>query len=279
MAKALEPGALTAPATQFHSLQVVRTLRLVLGYVILFGSTIFFLGTSWDIQWHTYIGQDRTLIPPHIMMLFGIALSGVAALSSVLIETIWARRNATVANSTTQFADAFRGSLGAYIAGFSALDAAIGFPMDAYWHSLYGIDVQIWAPFHIMIIAGMAAVALGAAYMLVSTAHLAAHDAVRGMQRWGYIGVLIALAVMLSILTFLLFNAYGSMGTIALGPVTINVFAALAALVGLFTFVAAAYALPWRWAATRVVVVSLLLVGIVALYVPQATAILLQIEQ
>ena len=279
MAKTLDSGVLTTPVAQSYSLRAVRTLRLALGYVILLGATIFFLGTSWDIQWHSFIGRDRTLIPPHIMMLSGILIAGVAALSSVLIETLWARRNARVAASSTQFADAFRGSLGAYIAGYGALSAAIGFPLDAYWHSLYGIDVQIWAPFHVMIIASMAAVALGSAYILTSVAHISARESARAAQRWSNIGVLISFAIMLSVLTFLLFDAYGDMGTLALGPVTINVFAALAALFGLFTFIAASAALPWRWAATGVVVASLIFVGIVYLYVPPATALLLQIEQ
>ena len=279
MAKALGSGTLTTPVTQAYSLRAVRTLRLALGYFVLVGATVFFLGTSWDIQWHTYIGRDRTLIPPHIMMLVGITIAGVAALSSVLTETLWARRNAQVASSSTPFADAFRGSLGAYIAGFGALDAAIGFPLDAYWHSLYGIDVQIWAPFHVMIISGMAAVALGAVYMLASTAHLAVRDNARGARMLSNLGMLAALAISLSTLTFLLFDAYVGMGIVALGPLSINLFSLFAALFGLYIFVAAAHALPWRWAATSVTLISFLFVALDWLYIPSATSLLVQIEQ
>ena len=279
MAKALNSESLTAQGVRTHSLHMVRTLRLVSGYIILFGATLFFLGTSWDIQWHTYIGRDRTLIPPHIVMLFGITLCGIAALSTVLLETIWARRQAQIADKSTSFADAFHAPLGAYIAGFGALDAAIGFPLDSYWHSLYGLDVQIWAPFHVMIIAGMVTVALGAVYMLVSMAHLAARDSASLARRLSHAGTLGALAVMLSILTFLLFDAYGDMGTPVLGSVALNVFAALAALFGLFTFTLAARALPWRWAASSVVAVSFVFVTIVFFYVPSATGFLLTLEQ
>jgi hypothetical protein len=169
--------------------------------------------------------------------------------------------------------------IGAYIAGYGALASAIGFPLDSYWHSLYGIDVQIWAPFHVMIIASMVTVALGAVYMLVSTAHLAARDSAPLARRLSYAGILVALAVMLSILTFLLFDAYGDMGTFALGPVSLNVFAALAALFGLYTFTIAAQTLPWRWAATSVVTVSLVFITIIWFYVPPATALLLKLEQ
>ncbi len=279
MAKILGSNAVNAQDMRIYSLRMVRTLRLISGYIILFGAALFFLGTSWDIQWHTFIGRDRTLIPPHIIMLLGITLCGVVALATVLIETFWAHRNEQVARTSTQFADAFHAPLGAYIAGFGALDSAIGFPLDSYWHSLYGIDVQIWAPFHVMIIAGIVVVALGAVYMLASTVHLAERDAARVARRWGYAGILIALAVMLSTLTFLLFDAYGDMGTVAIGPVTINVFTALAALFGLYTFIVAARALPWRWAATSVVAVSFVFVTIVWFYVPPATTLLLTLEQ
>jgi len=80
------------------------------------------------------------------------------------------------------------------------------------------------------------------------------------------------------IFTFLLFDAYGDMGMVNLGIMTINVFTFLAALLGAWTFVAAAYALPWRWSATCVALVSLVFVGIVALYVPPATNLLVQLE-
>src|SRR5213080_1417511 len=114
-----------------RSLRAVGMLRLALGGTVLLGAILFLLGTSWDIQWHSFIGRDRTLIPPHLVMLGGVTLSGIGALASVLIETLWARRNPLIASNSTHFADAFYGPLGAYIAGFGALDAAVGFPLDS----------------------------------------------------------------------------------------------------------------------------------------------------
>ena len=125
MAKAL--GLRDSSSSQVLSLRTVWILRLALGFTVLLGATIFFLGTSWDIQWHSFIGRDRTLIPPHIVMLSGVTLGGLAAMAAVLSETLWARRSTIVTYKSTGFADAFHGSLGAYIAGFGALDAAIGF--------------------------------------------------------------------------------------------------------------------------------------------------------
>jgi hypothetical protein len=279
MAKALDRSeSLSGTPSLARSLRAVGLLRLVLGSIILLGSILFLLGTSWDIQWHTYIGRDRTLIPPHIMMLTGVAISGVAALISVCIESIWARRNPAIAQNSTSFAELFRGSTGAYIAGFGALDAAIAFPLDSYWHALYGIDVAIWAPFHIMFVVGMAIVALGAAYMLESVAHLAESANARGVRRIGYVGVLLAFATMLGLFTLLLFDAMHGRGFIDFGLFGINLFPLLAALLYVWTFLAVVYAVPWRWAALGTAAFYLLFAIIIALFVPPATDALVTAE-
>src|SRR5205807_1715576 len=111
--------------TPVRSLRTVSTLRLVLGLTALLGAIIFLEGTSWDIQWHSFIGRDRTLIPPHLTMLSGVALSGISGLLSVLIESGWARRKPLIAQYSVGFADLFSAPLGAYIVGYTALTAAV----------------------------------------------------------------------------------------------------------------------------------------------------------
>jgi hypothetical protein len=260
------------------SLRSLWRLRLGLGAVVLLGSVICFLGTSWDIQWHSLIGRDRVLIPPHLMMLTGVALGGVGALSDVLIETIWARRNRVVAEHTVLFAGLFNASLGGYVAGFAALDAAVAFPLDAYWHALYGIDVTIWAPFHVMILGGMAMTALGGAYLLASAARLAAGRGAVAAERLGYLGAVVTFAATFNIFTFLVFNGMDDQGTIELGAFTLNVFPLLATLLSASILVLAVQVVPWRWTATSVAAVSLLLVAAVAIFVPPATDLLVQVE-
>lgn len=279
MAKTLtDTGIVRNSSDLTLSLQSVLRLRLVTGFVALLGALLFFLGTSWDIQWHSFVGRDRTLIPPHEIMLTGVALSGIAALVAVLIETLWARRNVAIAQNSTRFADAFSSPLGAYVVGFAALNAALAFPLDAYWHALYGIDVEIWAPFHIMFIVGMALVALGALYILASTARLAERVGDLLIKRAGYIGAIIAWACMLSIFAFLLFDALDESTFIHLGGVTMTVFPVLAALLVPWVLVSARLVVPWRWTATSIVGISFVLVVIVALYVPPATDLLVKLE-
>jgi hypothetical protein len=281
MAKTFDGTAvINSSTTLAPSLRAVSTLRLVLGLTALLGAIIFLEGTSWDIQWHSYIGRDRTLIPPHLMMLSGVALSGISGLLTVLIESVWARRNTSLARYGVSFAQLFSGPLGAYVVGFTALTAAVAFPLDAYWHALYGIDVAIWAPFHVMFVASMGLVALGVAYMLSSAAHLAGRsgEAGNGTQRAATLGVVLALATVLSLFTLLLFDALSSDHIIDLGFMSISVFPLLSGLLVAFTLVAAAYAIPWRWAATSVSACYLLLAGIMAAFVQPATDWLLNVE-
>ena len=282
MAKTLDGTAVFNDSTTLaRSLRAVSTLRLALGWTALLGAIIFLEGTSWDIQWHSYIGRDRTLIPPHIMMLSGVALSGISGLLAVLIESWWARRNTIIAQHSLGFAEIFSGPFGAYIVGFTALTAAVAFPLDAYWHALYGIDVAIWAPFHVMFVASMGIVALGAAYMLISAAHLAARlgTAGSGTRRAATLGVALALATVLSLFTLLLFDSLKGKNFIDLGFMSISVFPLLSGMLVAFTLVAAAYAIPWRWAATFVSVCYLFLAGIMAVFVQPATDWLLAAER
>jgi hypothetical protein len=132
-----------------------------------------------------------------------------------------------------------------------------------------------------MFVASMGIVALGAAYMMSSAVHLAARSgpAGNGTRRTATLGMVLALATMLSLFTLLLFDALESKNFIDLGFLSISVFPLLSGLLVAFTLVAAASAIPWRWAATSVSVCYLVLAGIMAVFVQPATDWLLSVER
>ena len=271
---ALSPSSSHAP-----SLHAVLVLRLTGGLVALFGAIISFVGTSWDIQWHTLIGRDRTLIPPHEMMLAGITLGGIAALTVIITETIWARRYKSMAQEFTPFAGLFSGPLGAYIVGYAALNSAVAFPLDTYWHSLYGIDVKLWAPFHIMIISGMALMAFGAVYILASAAHIAARLQARKAERSAYLGMIGAFAASLSLFALLVSQGSSPHNSVPLGFASFSLYPVLTALLLGCLLGGAVYALPRKWVATSIVGVTFLFAFIDQLVIPPALTWLMQIEQ
>jgi len=272
-------GALSASTLHAPSLYAVLVLRLTFGLMTLLGAIITFLATSWDVQWHIFVGRDRTLTAPHLLMLTGIAVGGIGALLSVIIETTWVKRHPELAKRLTPFAGIFGAPLGAYIAGYAALNAAVAFPLDQYWHTLYGIDVTLWAPFHVMILSGLALVALGAAYMLASTVNLATSLHSVKEKRAAAIGMIVAVATSLSFFMLLAFNGIDVDNSINLGFVSFSLFPMLAGLLLGSLLVAVAYAAPWRWAATSVMAICALFLIIDQIGVPPAMVWLMQVEQ
>jgi hypothetical protein len=279
VARALDDdGATLAAPPAAVARGAVWPLRLVLGFTALLGVVVFLLGTSWDIQWHSFIGRDRTLVPPHLVLLGGIVLCGAAAAAMVVAESVRARRDPALVATSTPFADVFHAPLGAFVAGFGALDAAAGFPLDVSWHALYGIDVSIWAPFHVMIVSGMAFAALGVAAWLLSSAHLATRAGAAGAARAGYLGALLAFAVTAGTLLLLLDAAFGRMHLDLFG-LPLDIFPVMCAGFGAFPLAAAARAHPWRWAASLVAAGFYALDLILYVAIPPLTDALVTAEQ
>lgn len=261
------------------ALPSVWKLRLASGWIALVAAVIGLFAISWDIQWHSVVGRDRTLTAPHLFMLGSITVMGMVALIAVLIETTWSRRNRLVAQSGTSFAGIFSSSLGAYLVGYGALDTAIAFPIDQYWHTLYGIDVSLWAPFHIMALAGLCLITLGIADMLVSGAHLAMEQGAHGFARLGYIGAIIAFATLMGAFSFLTLPAVSNVGYIPLGEFTFTVYPLMIGAFGTFLLVIALRSLPWKFAGTSIMAVYLLYGLINFLIIPPLMTSLESIEQ
>src|SRR5579884_3543626 len=180
------------------SVRDLARLRLSIGLGMLLISLVGLLGGDWDIQWHAVIRRDRTFTPPHDMILIGIGLAGVTALANILIETRRVGRHPELRRYSTDFLGVLHSSLGSYLTGFGAVCSAIAFPLDTYWHSLYGIDVSLWAPFHTMIYMGSVLSTFGIVYLLLSSAHLAHEQQDRATAAWSYAGVAMALGILLS---------------------------------------------------------------------------------
>jgi hypothetical protein len=129
-------------------------------------------GLAWDRNWHDYLGRNQFLIPPHIMSYTGMGGTGVVALLIVLIETLRYRQKkpGVDQNSTIRVLRFFYAPLGFVIIGFGTLIDLAAAPLDNFWHSLYGIDVTLWSPFHLMGMVGSILAGLGLLYALASEA-------------------------------------------------------------------------------------------------------------
>src|SRR5947209_553176 len=149
-----------------------RRLRQLGGWSMLYFLLQAELGLAWDRQWHDWVGRDRFWIPPHIMLYTGIGAAGLVALAVVLIDTMRYHRKAVGADddSTIPVFRFFHGPLGFVLLGFGTLTDLIAAPFDNYWHELYGIDVTLWSPFHIMGTLGGILIGIGIIYVFASEA-------------------------------------------------------------------------------------------------------------
>ena len=129
------------------------------------GASLLLLGaisTYWDIATHIDVGRERFLTPAHIGIYSAVLVSAIAIALSGLADHFRA-------------GDSFFGALrhpfrslrpGIGVAGAGMLTTLIAAPLDNAWHEIYGIDVTIWSPPHLLAIFGIAAASLGLAALV-----------------------------------------------------------------------------------------------------------------
>jgi hypothetical protein len=149
-----------------------RVLRRTSAWLLLLFLLQGELGAVWDREWHAYVGRDQFWTPPHTLIYSCVAGAGILALIVVLWETYRYRHHVTDvdATSTVPIFRIFHAPLGFSVLGFGALLALISAPLDNYWHELYGIDIALWAPFHMMGVTGGLIGMLGMVYVFASEA-------------------------------------------------------------------------------------------------------------
>jgi hypothetical protein len=108
-------------------------------------------GVRWDIQWHVRIGRDSFWIPPHVMTYAGVSL--VVLLSFGVL--LWEAYAASVAGGTRRSGGTIRllgltGTRGFHVAAWGISVTVLAAPIDDLWHRLFGLDVTLWSPPHLM---------------------------------------------------------------------------------------------------------------------------------
>src|SRR3954447_4015175 len=108
-------------------------------------------GMMWDISLHIDVGRDPGPLanPAHYFILFG--LFGVFAGGIFACAMPMGEKPGPAAVRFIKGWDVPVGGLLLTGAGFSAL---LGFPLDDVWHRLFGQDVTLWGPTHLMLITG-----------------------------------------------------------------------------------------------------------------------------
>ena len=119
-------------------------------------------GMYWDIALHIGVGRDEGPLanPAHYPILFGLfGLSASGALACAL------PRGDQAGPSGVQISKSWRAPVGGVLLTGSGAYALLGFPLDDVWHRIFGQDVTLWGPTHLMLIGGAGLSLIGMALL------------------------------------------------------------------------------------------------------------------
>src|SRR4051812_18973223 len=124
------------------------------------------LGMYWDISLHIDQGRDPGPLanPAHYLILvglFGIFAAGVIAIA---LPTEGERPGVR----SVRIAEGWYAPVGGLLMAACGAFALTGFPLDDMWHRMFGQDVTLWGPTHLMLIGGAGMSLIGMAVLLGS---------------------------------------------------------------------------------------------------------------
>ncbi len=108
-------------------------------------------GMLWDISLHIGVGRDEGPLanPAHFFILFGlfgIFSGGVLACAMPIDEQ--------PGPAAVRFVRGWDVPVGGILITAAGAYSLLGFPLDDVWHRLFGQDVTLWGPTHLMLITG-----------------------------------------------------------------------------------------------------------------------------
>ncbi|MFJ4657114.1 hypothetical protein ACIP5Y_38105 [Nocardia sp. NPDC088792] len=161
--------------------------------ILLIASLTWAVGATWDIQWHSDVGPDTFFTLPHLFIYASAAISGFTSLAVILATTAAGRAGRPVDGELGGpgigvFRRTFTAPLGYMVASLGAASFLLYGLWDLWWHSLYGFDAIIDSPPHIGLFLSSTVTAVGTIIVFASA---------RG-QRWGQIGALVSLGLLLT---------------------------------------------------------------------------------
>jgi hypothetical protein len=142
-------GTLAAFSARVSGLPIWAALPLAVVGIALVGALF---GYMWDVSLHIDKGRDAGPFanPSHYFILaglFGIVAGGY--LSTVLIKP-----GERPGRSAIRIAPGHEVPLGGALIAAAGAFALFGFPLDDLWHRLFGQDVTLWGPTHLIMLSG-----------------------------------------------------------------------------------------------------------------------------
>ncbi len=154
-------------------------------------------GFIWDVSLHIGKGRDPGPLanPAHYFILFGLFLLFVAGCMACVLPYD------KPGPSAVRITKSWYAPVGGILMAGCGLYALIGFPLDDIWHRIFGQDVTLWGPTHLMMIGGAGFSTLSAIMLNHEGLKAMGDDAPTGgigitfIQYLGFGGILVGLSV------------------------------------------------------------------------------------
>ena len=154
-------------------------------------------GFIWDVSLHIGNGRDSGPLanPAHYFILFGLFLLFVAGCMACVLP--YDKPGASAVRITRNW----YAPVGGLLMAGCGLYALLGFPLDDVWHRIFGQDVTLWGPTHLMMIGGAGFATLSAIMLNHEGLKAMGADAPTGgifikfVQYLGFGGILVGLSV------------------------------------------------------------------------------------
>jgi hypothetical protein len=154
-------------------------------------------GFIWDVSLHIGKGRDPGPLanPAHYFILFGLFLLFIAGCMACVLP--YEKPGASAVRITRDW----YAPVGGILMAGCGLYALLGFPLDDIWHRIFGQDVTLWGPTHLMMIGGAGFSTLSAIMLNHEGLKAMGDDAPTGgvgikfVQYLGFGGILVGLSV------------------------------------------------------------------------------------
>jgi hypothetical protein len=133
-------------------------------------------GMYWDISLHIDVGRDPGPLanPAHYFILAGLFGIFTAGFFAIVLP------KEKPSETAIRIGPDWHAPLGGVLICACGAFSLIGFPLDDVWHRLFGQDVTLWGPTHLMLIGGAAMTLVGIAVLTV--------EGMRSRSRRGLVG-------------------------------------------------------------------------------------------
>ena len=239
----------------------LATLRAVL-WGLLVSKMVAGWGVQWDIQWHFLIGRDTFWIPPHVMTYSGVGLAVLLSFGLLAWTTFSAPRSLPPHLVSVL---GIVGTRGTHIAAWGIALTVLAAPIDDLWHRIFGIDVTLWSPPHLLGIAGAAVNTIGCFAL--------AREAYPAGSRARIVTLVWAGGLLFGVLHFAIQPT--QMYAYLYGGLAFHGYALLAPVLLPLGLIAAARLSDWRWA-PLVAMIVIVLTGMIGRQISSAGFAVLQ---